>query len=379
MPKPEHYEVAIIGGGVIGLSLAWELSRRGRSVCVIERDQPGRAASWAGAGMIPPGPAREFWPAAEPYEQLAGLSGELHRKWHELLFDETGIDNGYRESGSIYLAEDENTTAALCERQGRWQQLGIEANSLSESQLANYEPVLAKAASSIEVPGESQIRNPRHLQALVHACKQDGVRFVLGTEASGFHEDDKRLMEVKAGDHRIVAEQFCVTAGCWSGKLTGKLGIKLPIQPLRGQIALLKGAPGILKRIVNVGSRYLVPREDGRILVGSTVEEVGFNARTTNEGIAGLLEFVARIAPPLAELSIEKTWAGLRPATPDGLPYLGPCGDLENAWVATGHFRAGLQLSTGTARVMADAMCEKQPEISLAAFSLDRQSLRCEV
>lgn len=371
----KKYDVAIVGGGVIGLSIAWELLRRGWNVCVIERDQPGKAASWAGAGMIPPGPSKEFWPKATAPEQLAGLSQRLHSQWHERLLNETGIDNGYRQCGSIYLPTE---SVRLADKIDRFGCLGIEAEVVAPNQLSDLEPALRPSESALFVPAEAQIRNPRHLKALVAACERAGVEIIAEGAVLSCREEGTRMLSVKTEQRSITAEQFCFTTGCWSEEVAEQLGFHVPVAPVRGQIALLKGTSGVLKRIINVGPRYLVPRDDGHVLVGSTMEDAGFAAETTEEGIAELLDFAAEVAPPLAGLATEKSWAGLRPATPDRLPLMGRIEDFTNVWIATGHFRAGLQLSTGTAALMADAISGVPPAISLEAFSASRQSLRCE-
>jgi glycine oxidase len=193
-----------------------------------------------------------------------------------------------------------------------------------------------------------------------------------GTRVEGFDWAGGRLLAARTPRGPRPAERFCVTGGAWSAGLLAPLGIALPIVPIRGQIVLFNAGRRLFAPVVNVGRRYLVPREDGRVLAGSTEEDVGFDKRTTEEAVAELAGFARELVPALAEAEIERAWAGLRPGTPDELPYLGPLPGLDNAWVAAGHFRSGLQLSPGTAVAMARLIRGEPPPVDLGAFSVDR-------
>ena len=181
-------------------------------------------------------------------------------------------------------------------------------------------------------------------------------------------------MRTAAGS--FEANTVCVTTGCWTGNLGQKLGLSLAIAPVRGQMVLLALPQPPVSRIINEGSRYLVPRADGRLLVGSTEEDAGFDRRTTSGAIAGLLELAISLVPDLAAAPVERWWAGLRPSTRDGRPYLGRVPEIDNAFVAAGHFRSGLQQSTGTAVVMSQLIRGQEPEIDLSSFRLDRDHRR---
>ena len=358
----------IIGGGVIGLSLAYELSGRGLTVRLVERGQMGREASWAGAGILPPGGKQGN---DRPIDQLTALSCRLHPQWANQLREETGIDTGYRRCGGIYVARGPAEAATLAELVTDARRRAIEVDELSASQLADLEPALAddgKMLAACHLPEEAQIRNPRHLKALLAACVRRGVRLNTGTSVHRFDVSDGRITAARTNAGVFQAERYCLTAGCWSRALLEDLQTPLAVKPVRGQIVLLQSQPGRLTRIINQGPRYLVPRPDGRVLIGSTEDDVGFDRRTTSEGISSLLRFALELAPGLADAEVERTWAGLRPATPNRLPILGQLPHLENAFVATGHFRAGLQLSAATAVVMSQLIRGEQPEIDLKPF-----------
>ena len=376
-----NYDVLIVGGGVIGLSLAWELSQHGAKVCVVDRGQLGMEASWAGAGMIPPGPARSLsegsnWDAATPFEQLAGLSQQLHQEWHERLLELTSIDNEYRADGAIHLAFTEDEAKVLDKKAERWKQLGIAYQAIDAEQLSEFEPALAsqaaKFARAYHLPGETQLRNPRHLQAVLAACQMAGVVLRPGVAVHQFAVSKNRLSQAMTSDGPIAAEQFCLAAGSWTGQLAASLGLELPVRPVRGQIVLLKGPSGLIRRTINVGPRYFVPRRDGRLLVGSTQEEVGFLKENTAEGVGELMRFAQSITPEIAPLPIETCWSGLRPGTADDLPYLGQLPELENGWVATGHFRSGLQLSPATAVVMRSLMLGQESPVEVTGLGVRR-------
>ncbi len=380
----------ILGGGVIGLSLAYELAGHGIRARVVDRQELGREASWAGAGIIP---AAQFLPGDFPLEQLAGLSCELHPLWAERLREETGIDNGYCPCGGIYLARDPETLHGLeltaddwygreDRRSGGQGETGVER--LDGRRLRALAPALGvsfeaagwpdRVLAAYYHPEEAQLRNPRHVRALITACRQRGVELLPGTEVQTLHIERGRLAGVQTSAGRLSAETVVVTTGAWTGRLLVKVGITARITPVRGQIVLYRCPPGLLTPVVNDGPRYLVPRDDGRVLVGSTEEHAGFVKETTEEGIAGLMRFARELSPAVADCPVERTWAGLRPATDDGLPYLGRLPGLDNAFIAAGHFRSGLHLSTGTAVVMGQLLRGEQPAIDLRPFRCERHA-----
>jgi glycine oxidase len=368
-------DILIVGGGVIGLSLAYELAGQGAKVRLLDRGPLGREASWAGAGILPPAGARR---GREPYSELFRISNELFPIWSARLHEETGVDNGFRRCGGIYLATNDEGKHELACAAAEWRERGIRAAPLDADALADREPAMAtgKAREQLRaawwLPEESQVRNPRHLKALALACARRGVEISSGVAVEGFDVVAGRAARVITTEGSIAARQVCITSGPWSRGLASLLRCELPVRPIRGQMVLLTSPRPLLRSIVNSGKEYLVPRPDGRILVGSTEEDAGFDKRTTAQAIARLLDLAAWLAPPLADLSIEQCWAGLRPASHDQLPYLGRVPGCENAYVATGHFRNGLQLSPATAVVMSRLMTGADPGVDLAPFRIDR-------
>lgn len=362
---PAHPDVAIIGGGIIGLTSALFLSRAGLSVAVYDRGDLGREASWAGAGIIPPGnPDR----AATPADKLRGIGSvrlpELSAELHTL----TGIDNGYRRCGGIefLLPEDEDATAV-------WAAEGIPFERLTLAEARTLEPLGTVEGEPYLLPTCAQVRNPRHIRALVAACDLAGVGLHTNNGAEAWERDEARVVGLRlASGESVRAGRFLLAAGAWSEPLLRSLGHAPRVHPVKGQIALLRGES--CSRVLMLGKRYIVPRGDGLTLVGSTEEpEAGFEKRTTPEGIGGLLGFVRHVLPVCESAALEASWAGLRPGSPDGLPFLGRVPGADNVFVATGHSRAGVQLSIGTAQAMTDLLTGQTPCVDLTAFALDRQ------
>ncbi len=298
------------------------------------------------------------------------------------LKEETGIDNGYRRSGGVHLADSKNSSVELLHECERWRREGLSVKWLHATDLDREEPALAGAYERCELHGaalatdEVQIRSPRHLKALISACEKRGVVISAGVEVFDFEMAGRKITAVQTSVGPIVGDRFVVAAGSWSQGIAARLNLKLAVKPMRGQIVLLYTPRPILQRIVEwnieIGHRYLLPRDDGRLLVGTTMEDVGFDRRNTVEAIAGILQFATRLAPALSNATVERSWCGFRPASVDGLPYLGAVPGLENGFVATGHFRHGLWLSTGTAAVMSRLIRGESPGVDLTPFKPDR-------
>ncbi len=362
-------DVIVVGGGVIGLSIAYELSNRHVSVTVVDQGSLGREASWAGAGMLPPGnPVKVQTP-------LARLRGESHLMWDalsETLRAETGIDNGFRRCGAVEIRLP-GREAELDRDYEEQLRSGIEVERLSGPAVRDIE---AELSSDIEaaflLPQMAQVRNPRHLNALMHACASRGVEMVPGTAVYDFDRVGDKIAALRTSSGALTAGQYVVAAGAWSRRLLENAGCAVDVEPLRGQIVLLRTERPVIRRILQLEKQYLVPRDDGRILVGSTEEQAGFCKQNTAQGVNELLQFAIRLVPSLAGAEVERTWAGLRPRSADGLPYLGRVPQTENLFVAAGHFRDGLQLSPITGKLIAEAMLEGEPAMSLDEFACDR-------
>lgn len=361
----------VIGGGVIGLSIAYELSKRNRGVVLLERDQIGRQASWFGAGILTPANGKT---AIHPVEQLESLSNELHQRWADELLQATGIDTGYSMCGGLYVARSAGEKAALQGATQHWNERQIEFENISFEQAEQLIPGIAIPSESklAFIPTEAQLRNPRHLQALSAACRRNGVEIVESCSALELIIENHNTSSVLVDDHKYVADNYCIAAGPWSEQVLKPFAVPLPSIPVRGQMVLFKLPTQLFVPIVNEGPRYLVPRSDGHVLAGSTIEEVGFDSSIEQQSIDELTKWASEIVPELNQQTFVTAWAGLRPGTYDGFPYLGSIGRSSNTFVATGHFKTGLHLSTATAIVMADLLEGKETSIDLVPFAPSR-------
>ncbi len=362
-------DVVIVGGGVVGLTLAYELAGQGVEVAVLEQGELGKEASWAGAGILPPGNPDG---TRSPEALLRAESCRLWPGLTEELREATGIDNGYRRCGGIQVRLG-GSSHQLDDEIAAWGLEGVEVAELSPSELIRHEPEMNRdAVAAYRLPGLAQVRNPRHLKALIAGCAARGVELLSNRTVVGFERHHGIVVTAKTSQETITAGQFCITSGAWSKRLLEEVGVRVTIEPVRGQIVLLSAAPLPFHHVIEVGALYLVTRPDGSILIGSTEEHVGFEKRNTAVAVAELIEFAIEVVPELAAARYEQAWSGLRPKSSDGRPYLGPVPETENLFIAAGHFRSGLQQSPGTARLMREVMLGQEPFIPLDSFACDR-------
>ncbi len=367
----QSHDIVIVGGGVIGLAIAYALVREGLGPIVLDRSQLGREASWAGAGLIPPESRPDV---LNPSIALRSYSARLFPAWSEALREETGIDIGYRSTGGVDVALTDREDQSLRNAAGRWRSEGIVFERLAPSDIMRVEPALSRELrSAYFLPDRAQVRNPRFLRALCEAVSRRGGQLKPWSPVESFKIEKSRIVAVRTSEGDIPCRTAVMAAGAWSGRLLEQLGLHAPTPPVKGQIVLLRGERCLLHRIVEHGKNYLVPRDDGRILVGATEENAGFDTRPTACGARDLLDEALRLCPVLAQATVEATWAGLRPGSIDSKPYIGTAPGFDNLFVATGHKRAGLQLAPGTAEIVADLVLDRRPRIDPAAFGLDRE------
>ena len=367
------HEFLIVGGGVIGLSIAWELACRGKRVCIVDGQEFGAGTSWVGAGIFPPPLAGAKFDALE---QLRAESHALHVEWSRRLAAETHLDNELRECGGVYFARSVGEAASLRVAMQQAANEGVVVEELSKEQLVDLLPALQAVSSDVKLayhlPEEMQLRSPRHLQALVEACHGRCVDMHANVRVRSLVTSKDRITGVQTESGLLNAEQVILCCGPWSSELLEPLDIMLPIEPWRGQLILWKTPQPLLAKVVNEGLRYLVPREDGHLLAGATVEDVGFDCQTTDEAIEELRAYSCELIPELKNQDIVQAWAGLRPKTPDGLPFMDRVPGFANLSVAAGHYRSGLHLSPATAVFMAQLLLDDTPPLNAAAFRINR-------
>ncbi|MBK8259566.1 MAG: glycine oxidase ThiO [Polyangiaceae bacterium] len=367
-------DVVVIGGGAIGCSAALALAKRGRGVRVLERAHPGAEASSAAAGIL--GAYAEAHDNG-PLTQLFIKSLHLYTAWTSALTEATGIDTGYRPSGSMRVYTDE---AAFQTAAAEGAALFANAAQLLDARAAREaEPLLsANVCGALLFPADCRIDPPALVRAIEGAARRAGVSFDPPGEATRILTEGDRVTGVQlASGDTVYTSHVVLCAGAWS-LLPGSGLTKGEIEPIRGQMIELRTASPFahergraLDHVVFGPRAYLSPRDDGRIIVGSTAEHVGFRKAVTVRGIGGLLDGVRELFPSLGEAEIAKTWAGLRPATPDGGPLLG-FGASRGLVVAAGHYRNGILLAPITAEIVASLVHNETPSVPLAPFAVDR-------
>ena len=363
-------DVLVIGGGVIGCAAARELARRGASVGVVERGNPGQEASGAAAGMLT---ARAYAEPGEPLAELGRAAAELHPLLVDELRSETGVDPHYSRCGSLRVAggpDDARAIAALAARQERagWPVERVEGDRLAD--LAGV-AVAGHGGPALAFPDEAVV-DPRELvRALRLSAERRGVRFRTGVPATGLRVESGVCTGVLTPREHFAAGAVVDAAGSWAG-LAGA-GFAVPIAPARGQIVELDPGSARPARVIHRDHFYLAPREHGRLLAGATLEFVGYDKSVTASGVAGLIGKAVELVPALAGARFVGAWAGLRPASPDGLPILGAT-PLPGYFLAAGAFRNGILLAPAVARLIADAVLGPGPAApaGIAPFMLAR-------
>jgi len=355
-----RHDIAIVGGGVIGLMTARELQQAGADVVVLEAQQCGREASWAGGGIVSP---LYPWRYSPPITALADWSQQQYQALCEALAQETGIDPEWQQSGLLLLSVDdeEKALAWSTEHGNRIQR--VDANALS-----NLQPDLFTEAQALWVPAIAQVRNPRLMKALRRYAELKRIAIHEHCAVHSIQKEPSGHWRLQSESQVIQARQVVVCAGAWTQRLLQAVQRAPAVEPVRGQMIMFAPAKHRLKRIVLQDGRYLIPRRDGRILCGSTLEYVGFDKCTTSEAYESLLASAFRIMPSLRQHHVEQHWAGLRPGIADNIPRIGELQVGQGLWVNAGHFRNGVVLAPASGRLLADQLLARTPIIDPAAY-----------
>ena len=361
-----HQPWYIVGGGIIGLLAARELAQTGESVVILDRQAVGQESSWAGGGILSP---LYPWRYPEPVTRLALIGQAVYPELAKELKVRTGIDPEWTRSGMlVFAANDEEIAAAWAKNHS------ITLNQVDSTQASSIEPHLSpNLGSGLWLPTVAQIRNPRLLAAISRDLRQSGVEFRENVIITGFSASSSSLSAIQTSAGEIATNRCLVAGGAWSAQLLATTGLDLPIRPVRGQMLLLNGKRALVNTMILKDNYYIIPRRDGHILIGSTLEEVGFDKSMTPIARAELLAAASSIIPDLARCSIERQWAGLRPGSPDGVPFIGQHPGISGLYVCSGHYRNGIVLAPGSARLVADLMLNRRPALDLGQFSLVRQ------
>ena len=360
--------VIIIGGGVIGCAIAYSLAKAQVKALVIDKaDSVGREASWAGAGILGSSASTR-----EPYAELCRASLALYPTLADALKAETHIDIEFTQSGSISVFFNDEEQSGLTGLATRRLDRGFSTEVLTAEQVWELEPAISKSVvGGVRFPHDAQVRNPKLVKALAKGAALLGTEFLFGNPVTAFLREGARITGVEVNGEAYYGDTFVIATGCWSGKVAALLDYSLSIEPARGQIVLAEAMPPILRHVINGHGVYLVPRSDGKILIGATVEFVGYDKRTTLEGTRQMIEAGIALMPKLGESSFVQTWVGLRPYA-KGNPYLGRLPGFDNVIVASGHFKNGILLAPITGKLICELIMTGNPSMPLDPFCLLR-------
>ncbi len=342
------FDAVIAGGGLIGASIALELADAGLTVGVFDAREPGREASWASGGMISPAPEN---PGMIPFVPMSLASVALYPEFIRRVEGLTGMDVGYRKSGALDViltgnAEEELSTVIALQHG-----VGLKAKALRAKQARQMEPALTEQLqAAIFREDEASLDTRAFTDATLKAAEQKGVKIFARNGAKAVWKAGNRCRGLILEDGQAEAKWTVIAAGCFSARIEGAAEYA-PVSPAKGQMIALRSESVEIERILWLEHKYLVPRRDGRIIAGSTIERTGFDHAVTAGGVQLILREVMKMVPGLETARIEETWAGLRPDSPDHLPIIGPT-DVEGLLMATGHFRSGVLLAPVTARMI---------------------------
>ncbi|MGQ7263755.1 glycine oxidase ThiO [Vreelandella sp. V005] len=352
----------IIGGGVMGMMTALQLADAGQQVTLVERGECGKEASWAGGGIVSP---LYPWRYDAAISQLSRWSEGAYPSLALRLLEETGIDPEYRQRGLLYLNVDDADEALSWARQ-----LGKPLERVGADFVHTKEPGVAMAGhSALWMPTLGSVRNPRLAKALkARLTAMPQVTLKEQCEVSGFLQKEGNIEGVVTAQGPITAGRIIVCGGAWAAQLLAQLKVRLPVRPVKGQMIAYQAPQGLLQRVVLKDGRYIIPRADGLLLVGSTLEEAGFDKTTDETALASLKQSAEAMLPALATCPVVHQWAGLRPGSPVGLPFIGALQEWPNVFVNAGHYRNGLVLAPASTHLLVDQLLEREPLIDPAPY-----------
>ena len=371
--EPDNrFDAIFVGAGVVGLGCAWRAAQRGARVCVLERDRPAAGATGVAAGMLAP-----VGEASWGEEELLGFNLESLARWPGFareLEAESELQTGFAQVGALHVALDRDEAEELRRRYELHRSLGLDSDWLRGSECRRLEPGLATAVrGGANVPGEASVDPRRVAAALLAALDGRGGAVHAGAEVVGAGRDQGAWRVETADGREFEGGNLVLTAGAWSGEAHWLPDGVPPVRPVKGEILTLRGRDdeAVCDRIVAGERVYMVPRADGRLIVGATVEERGFDTTVTAGGVHELLREAYRLIPEIAELELVEAAAGLRPGSPDNAPLVGR-GEADGLLIATGHFRNGVLQAPVTAECIAALLADELPPVDLDAFSPQR-------
>ena len=354
----KQQRVVIVGGGVIGLLTAFNLAAQVEHVVLLDRSGVGQESSWAGGGIVSP---LYPWRYNLAVTALAHWSQDFYPHLAQRLLAETGLDPEVHTTGLYWLdLEDEAQALAWAKREGR------PLSSVDISDVERAVPVLGAGdySRAIYMAGVANVRNPRLVKSLRAALQaMPNVTIEEHCKVEGFIQKGEKILGVKTAQGERLADHVVLAAGAWSGELLSSLGLELPVEPVKGQMIMYKCAPDFLSSMVLAKGRYAIPRRDGHILIGSTLLYEGFDKTPTQSALESLKASAVELIPALAGAEPVAHWAGLRPGSPEGIPYIGRVAGVEGLWLNCGHYRNGLVLAPASCHLFADLLLGREPII----------------
>ena len=358
-------DAIIVGGGILGMLTARSLHEAGLKVMIIDQGELGKESTWAGGGILSP---LYPWRYPDAISRLVQYGQQHYPALCNTLQGETGIDPQWLPSGLVFT--DDNEYASAQAWASTW---GHELQHLtSAATLHACEPQLAEHFQrGMFMPGMAQIRNPRIADSLRTSLRLLPIEIAEHYPVTGLETADGRVTGVRLGEEVFHANKVILTTGAWTSLFPEMQALNVNIRPVLGQMILFRGAKGLLNRIVLHDGTYLIPRKDGRILCGSTLEMNGFDKRTTEAAKAALQETAYHMMPALRDLPINNHWAGLRPGSPNGVPYIGEHPEIAGLYVNAGHYRYGVTMALASVDMLTDTMLGKTPHIDPTPYRLD--------
>lgn len=363
--KDARKDVIIVGGGLLGMLTTRFLHDAGLNVMLIDKGELGSESTWAGGGIVSP---LYPWRYPASVSRLARYSQQHYPQLCQQLLEETGIDPQWIRSGLLFAEDDERAAAQT------WaQEWGYDLQHLSSAQaMHDCEPQLAEGFDSgLFLPELGQVRNPRIAHSLRTSLRLRPVTLAEHFPISGLETDNGRIIGVRMGDQLFCADKVVISTGAWTGLFPEMQAMNVDVRPVLGQMILFRGPRGLLKHIVLANGRYLIPRQDGRILCGSTLEMRGFDKHTTDEALEDLREAAYGIMPALRDLPITNHWCGLRPGSPDGVPYIDEHPEIAGLYVNAGHYRNGVVLGLASVQLLVDRILGNEPCVDPEPYRLD--------
>ena len=363
-------QIGIIGCGINGLLTALELLEHGHKVMLFDQQKAGQAASWAGGGILSP---MYPWRYPQAVNDLAQYAKSLYQQWNEKLKPVTGIDFEIHETGMLIFDQDdfEIGLSYATDTQQPMQQAVI----VQQQALQQLNPRISKDyQQALYFPQLANIRNPRLLKSILQYLKQHPqVEFYENTWIDQFELAEGKINALIAQNgQRFVADQYVIATGAWSAHWTAQLNCQIPVKPIQGQMLLFKTPEQWLPTMCMNRVMYLIPRTDGHIVCGSSMHDLGFEHRTDLNTQQQIYQASLELVPELAQFPIVQHWAGLRPSSPTGIPYIGQLPQLENAWANFGHFRNGLCMAPASAKLLTQLMLKQPTFVDASAYSTER-------